>query len=69
MNFQSTQLSFSHSLLPLLLIVGWSPLVSGQETTEEPAQSVLKEEAPAEATADPAGEEPKEFKPPAITLV
>ena len=60
MKFRSAQLKLLCRLIPIILTVGSGFPALGQDATEEPAKSVLKEEPPAA--------EPKEFTPPAITL-
>lgn len=68
MKFQPTQLISVRYLIPLYVFSFLALPVSGQNATEEPAQSVLKEDTSAETTSDNPTEEPQEFTPPAITL-
>ncbi|MEC9096715.1 MAG: hypothetical protein VX776_08795, partial [Planctomycetota bacterium] len=63
MKFQPTQLISVRYLIPLYIFSFLALPVSGQNETEEPAQSVLKED-----TSNNPTEEPQEFTPPAITL-
>ena len=60
MKFRSAQLNFLCRLIPVIVAVCSVFPALAQDVTEEPAQSVLKEE--------PSAEEPNEFTPPAITL-
>ena len=68
MKFQPTQLISVRYLIPLYVFSFLALPVSGQNATEEPAKSVLKEGTSAETTSDNPTEEPQEFTPPAITL-
>ncbi|MBA60814.1 MAG: hypothetical protein CMJ76_00445 [Planctomycetaceae bacterium] len=68
MKFHPAQMKPARCLLTLFISTILVISVSGQDTSEDPAQSVLKEQTATETTADAAAEEPKEFTPPAITL-
>ena len=66
MKFQPTQLISVRYLIPLYVFSFLASPVSGQNATEEPAQSVLKEDTSAETTSDNPTEEPQEFTPPCL---
>ena len=68
MKTKSTQLNFPYHFLTLFLCTGISLSVLAQDASEEPAQSVLKEESPTDTADASAGEEPKVFTPPVIAL-
>ena len=68
MKIQPAQSVIARSVLTLIFTISLGVALIAQDASEEPSESVLKEETTAEESADTGNTEPKEFTPPTITL-
>ena len=67
MKIQPAQSVIARSVLTLIFTISLGVALIAQDASEEPSESVLKEETTAEESADTGNTEPKEFTPPTVS--